>query len=50
LGGGEYTKTVFRIFPVYGYTNHELAKNTSEAIIILAMGVITQFLFLYLVY
>lgn len=50
FGGGKYTETVFRIFPVHGYTSHELVKNTSKEIIILAMGVIAQFLFLYLVY
>ena len=49
LGGGEYTKITFRILPAYGYTYTDVGSKWEE-IIILAMGVISQFLFLYLVY
>jgi hypothetical protein len=50
FGGGGYTKMIFRIFPVCGYTSFNSMGNNGEKIIILAMGIITQFLFLGLVY
>ncbi|RHZ35381.1 Zinc metalloprotease [endosymbiont GvMRE of Glomus versiforme] len=49
FGGGEYTEMTFQIFPVFGYTHAKMG-NAGQEIIVLAMGVITQFLFLGLVY
>ena len=49
VGGGNYTKMTFRIFPVDGYTYTEMG-SVNQEIVILAMGVITQFIFLGLIY
>lgn len=51
-GIGKYTEINFQVFPISGYTKHTSIgmRVLSEKVIILAMGVITQFLFLGLVY
>ena len=50
FGGSNYTKMTFQIFPVGGYTTHTKMGSANQEIIILAMGVITQFIFLGLIY
>jgi hypothetical protein len=50
LGGREYTDIVFNLFPVDGSTHWYGKESGIQKIFSLAMGVITQFLFLGLVY